>query len=284
MTSLPVVDNDDLRVAQLERLGLVEDPFKQSADPRYLYLGQEHLPAYRQMLRVIKRRRGLALVTGSPGTGKSSLARRIYDVCNSEPDLHAAYISRSSFDNKLHAVRTISQSFARLQVPAERSYEAQLEALKNAIVDEYQHGMNVVVIFDDAQDMSRIGMQIVHELYNFDYNEKTVQSLVFGQRETLDLFKSYEAVYSRMYVHMILPPLSMSSAMQMVMFRLRTAGRPEPLIDDNAFSLLYEVTDGLPRDIVYLCSIATDLLLEHEQKTITMEIMQEAVSIYDTRR
>jgi general secretion pathway protein A len=273
-----------LRMAYLERLGLVEDPFKQSADPRYLYLGEEHLSAYRQAQYVVARRRGLALITGAPGTGKTSLARRVFDICASEPDIDIAYIPRSSFSTKFTAVRTISQALSSLEVPQERSYEGQLEALKSSIVEAYRDNHNVVVIFDDAQDLSRPGMNLIHELYNFDYNEKTVQSLVFGQRETLDLFKHYPAVYSRMYVHLSLSPLSLPSAMQMIAFRLRTAGRTEPLIDDNAFTLLYDVTGGLPRDIVFLCSIATEILLERDQKVVNVEIMREAISIYEARK
>ncbi|MEM5774369.1 MAG: hypothetical protein AAGU05_05150, partial [Anaerolineaceae bacterium] len=69
----------DWRLVRLERLGLTEDPFKLSADPRYLYLGPEHLAVYRQAQGVITRRRGLAMITGGMGMGKSSLARRLYD-------------------------------------------------------------------------------------------------------------------------------------------------------------------------------------------------------------
>ena len=65
------LSDDEWRLARLDRLGLKEDPFKLSADPRYLYLGSEHLAVYRQAQAVISRRRGLALITGEMGMGKS---------------------------------------------------------------------------------------------------------------------------------------------------------------------------------------------------------------------
>ena len=69
------MNDEEWRVARMERLGLKEDPFKLSADPRYLYLGPEHLAVYRQAQGVVSRRRGLALFSGDMGMGKSSLGR-----------------------------------------------------------------------------------------------------------------------------------------------------------------------------------------------------------------
>ena len=65
-----LMNDEDWRLARLERLGLKEDPFKLSADPRYLYLGPEHLAVYRQAQGVISRRRGLALDHRRHGHGQ----------------------------------------------------------------------------------------------------------------------------------------------------------------------------------------------------------------------
>ena len=103
--------DEEWRLARLERLGLKEDPFKLSADPRYLYLGPEHLAVYRQAQGVISRRRGLALITGDMGMGKSSLARRLYDVYASEDMLYICYIHTAAFKSAMDAARQISASF-----------------------------------------------------------------------------------------------------------------------------------------------------------------------------
>ena len=58
-------NDTEWRLVRLDRLGLKEDPFKLSADPRYLYLGPEHLAVYRQAQGVISRRRGLALISAA---------------------------------------------------------------------------------------------------------------------------------------------------------------------------------------------------------------------------
>jgi general secretion pathway protein A len=110
-------NDDDWRLVRLDRLGLKEDPFKIAADPRYLYLGPEHLAVYRQAQGVISRRRGLALISGDMGMGKSSLARRLYDVYASEESIDIAYLHTSAFKSPMDGARQISHA---LNVPLQR--------------------------------------------------------------------------------------------------------------------------------------------------------------------
>jgi general secretion pathway protein A len=118
---LDPLNDEEWRLARLERLGLKEDPFKLSADPRYLYLGPEHLAVYRQAQGVISRRRGLALITGDMGMGKSSLARRLYDVYASEENIVICYIHTAAFKSAMDAARQISNA---LGVPPQRLFSA----------------------------------------------------------------------------------------------------------------------------------------------------------------
>jgi type II secretory pathway predicted ATPase ExeA len=74
-----------------------------------------------------------------------------------------------------------------------------------------------------------------------------------------------------------LSPLALGSALQMVLFRLNVAGRNAPLIHDNAFELLYETSQGVPREIIRLCNLAIDLLLQSNESMITLAIAEEAV-------
>ena len=269
------------RLARLEQLGLLEDPFKLSADPRYLYLGHEHLAAYRQVQGIINFRRGLALITGGPGTGKSSIARRVFDVYYDEPDVDIIYIATSNFRTSMAAARNISAALEKMNISLKSRYDDQIEALKHGIATAYSAGRNIVILLDDVQLMSKNALGVIHELYNFDFDEKAAQVIAFGQEESTELFKKYPAIDSRVFIRMSIPPMTLVSALQMVLFRLRTAGRESPLIHDDAFALLYEASSGIPRDIVRLCAMATDTLLENEANMVTLEIMQEVVNRHD---
>lgn len=266
------INEEEWRVARLESLGLKEDPFKLSADPRYLYLGPEHLAVYRQAQGVISRRRGLALITGDMGMGKSSLARRLYDVYASEENLSICYIHTAAFKSAMDAARQISSS---LGVPPQRSFQRQMEGMERMMADAYIAGRNVIVLLDDAQLMDSEALEVIHRLYNFDYDAKVAQILAFGQSEMTGLFETNKAVNARVFVRLVLPPLTLASALQMVLFRLRVAGRKEPLIDDNAFEYLYELSDGVPREIIRLCALSTDYLLQSEETMINLDIVKE---------
>ncbi len=268
------LSDEEWRLVRLDRLSLKEDPFKLSADPRYLYLGPEHLAVYRQAQAVISRRRGLALITGDMGMGKSSLARRLYDVYAAEPSLAICYIHTAAFRSAMDAARQISNA---LGVPPQRSFQRQMEGLEQMMANAYTAGRNVVIILDDAQLMSPEALEVIHRLYNFDYDAKVVQILAFGQAEMTSLFETNKAVNARIFVRLALPPLTLGSALQMVVFRLRVAGRNEPLIDDESFELLYEKSRGVPREIIRLCAMATDHLLESDETMINIEVLNEVI-------
>ena len=273
------ISDEEWRLVRLERFGLKEDPFKLSADPRYLYLGPEHLAVYRQAQGVILRRRGLALISGEMGMGKSSLARRLYDVYASESAMEICYIHTADFRSAMDAARRISSGLVNLRVDPQRSLQRQMQLLEHRMVEAYTGGKNVIVLLDDAQLMVGEALEVIHSLYNFDYDTKVVQILAFGQREMSSLFETNRAVNDRVFVRLVLPPLTLTSALQMVMFRLRVAGRNESLIDDNAFELLYERSQGVPRDIIRLCALATDLLLQSDETIISLNIIRDVVKL-----
>ncbi len=265
-------NDTEWRLVRLDRLGLKEDPFKLSADPRYLYLGPEHLAVYRQAQGVIARRRGLALISGDMGMGKSSLARRIYDVYASEQNMDICYIHTAAFKSAMDAARQISNS---LNVPLQRSFQRQMEGLEKFMANAYTNDRNVVVLLDDAQLMDPEALEVLHRLYNFDYDSKVVQVLAFGQSEMSAVFETNKSVNARVFVRLALPPLTLSSALQMVLFRLRVAGRAEPMINDDAFEVLYEKSQGVPREIIRLCALSTDRLLQSDESMISVEIANE---------
>jgi type II secretory pathway predicted ATPase ExeA len=126
--------------------------------------------------------------------------------------------------------------------------------------------------------MVRDALEVIHRLYNFDYDAKVIQILAFGQQELTDLFHSDKAVNARIFVRMVLPPLALPSALQMILFRFQVAGRSEPLISDNAFEILYERSQGVPREIVRLCALATDRLIQTDESIINVDIAREVAS------
>jgi type II secretory pathway predicted ATPase ExeA len=176
----------------------------------------------------------------------------------------------------MDASRQISQA---LGIPPQRSFQRQMENLEKMMANAYTAQRNVIILLDDAQLMNSEALEVIHRLYNFDYDAKVVQILSFGQSEMSGLFETNKAVNARVFVRLVLPPLTLSSALQMVLFRLSVAGRNEPLIDDDAFELLYERSQGVPREIIRLCALAIDALLASEETIINRNIIREVMNI-----
>jgi type II secretory pathway predicted ATPase ExeA len=153
-----------------------------------------------------------------------------------------------------------------------------MEGLERMMADSFTAGRNVVIMLDDAQLMESEALEVIHRLYNFDYDAKVVQILAFGQSEMNALFETNKAVNARVFVRLALPPLTLSSALQMVIFRLRVSGRNEALINDDAFELLYEKSQGIPREIIRLCALAVDYLIQSDESMINLDIVREVVS------
>jgi type II secretory pathway predicted ATPase ExeA len=209
------------------------------------------------------------------GMGKSSLARRLYDVYAPDDNVKICYIHTAAFKSAMDAARQISTA---LDIPPQRSLQDQMESLEKKMAAAHTAQQNVIVLLDDAQMMKPEALETIQRLYNFDYDVKVVQVIAFGQSEMSNLFETNKSLNARVFVRLVLPPLTLSSALQMVMFRLNVAGRNDPMIDDDAFELLYEKSQGIPREITKFCARATDLLLQSEATTIDRNIVREVIN------
>jgi general secretion pathway protein A len=277
------MNNDPIQLDSnlaLERLGMHEDPFSMASSPRYFYLGPEHLSVYRQIEATILRRRGLGLVSGVKGTGKTSLAKMVFDQFFGKDNIDIASIPTPDFHSRLKVAQAITRAFPGLNLPNARTYEDEMENFKKAAAIKYEKGRTIVLLMDDAQLLTRQGMVLLHHLYNFDFSEKVVNVILFGNESTPATLGKYGDLYARLFFNLTLAPLSFTNAIQMVNFRMMVAGRNRPLFDDDAFSLLYQVSDGIPRVIVMLCAKATDYLLLNTGDVVTLEMMREVVRIH----
>ena len=275
---LSTLYDERFNFSRLSELGLSERPFVDSTDARFLYLGEVNMPVYKTCLQSVDYRKGLIVVVGEPGFGKTILAKRLYTVLSQQKDIDVAYIPRSSWDSKFEAAQQISSAFSSLDVPVKRGYDSQLEALKNSINESYSKGRNVVIIFDDAQEISPAILGLIHELYNFAVNEKTVQSILFGQPEATEVIRKNRAVWSRVYQQLSLYRFDPKSTVGLVNYRVRVAGRLEPLVDNSAFLVLNDYANGAPRDIVAACNHAFDILLREGGNIITKQIMSQGIA------
>ncbi len=268
----------------LKRLGFSEEPFMSSADPRFLYLSSQHGGVLEQTRDLIEEFRGLAVVDGGYGVGKSSLALRLESIYRGMPDEYQViYVHTTSYESEFAGLQDICDF---VNIPRKRGLTKQWREMETFLVDQHEQGRNVVIILDDAQLMSAEALRIVHTLFNFDrHGRKLAQVILFGQLELGYIFHMHPEIRSRVHSWFRLNPLSAEDTIDLINFRCMVAGRDEPFISSQSgFLSLYEATDGTPREVVTLCSHLIDLLGESEKSIADADIVEQAVSEYLQRR
>jgi general secretion pathway protein A len=267
-------------LVELTRYDLSEDPFSSSANPRFVHLGETHKHVYYHAHNLINRRRGLGLITGDVGIGKSSLARLLfYNFVDTESTV-ISYIPSANWRTKTRAAKEVANSLAELNIETTRSYEDNLDRLSKKIAFTYlETRKNIVLLLDESHLMKKEALELIHELYNFDFDVKAIQVLMFGKPELITLIDKYKDISSRVSVRLSLQPLSYQTALVMINHRLNIAGRKSPLLDDLAYQAIYEASNGVPRDIVGLCGICLDLIIRDNKPIIDEEAALEAIRV-----
>jgi len=278
----PMNDRTSSRLTyrELSLLGLKEHPFHPSADPRFLYLSRNHLNILGRMQDLIEWREGLGVVEGHMGTGKTSLARRLFELTEQDESTNPVYIHTAAFKTPMDAARDISAAFG---VRGRRSYIDQLRDLESYLIDLKRIDKTAVVLLDDAQFMEPDSLDTIQNMLNFDLSAKLIQIILFGQQEIKDIFVQKKAVHDRVVHWQSLGPLPFTEMIGLISFRLTVAGRAEPLFTDSAFSRLYEFSSGVPRPLVIVCGTILRLLAEKKIQIADIAEVEEAIEIYEQR-
>jgi general secretion pathway protein A len=263
----------------MKNLGFQEDPFMASADPRFLYLSTQHGDVLERTRDIIEEFRGLAVVEGGYGVGKSSLALRLEFIYRGMPDSYTAvYVHTAGYESEFAGLQDISDA---VSIPRKRGLTKQWREFESFLVDEHEKGKNVVIILDDAQLMAADGLRIIHTLYNFDLRgRKLAQVIMFGQPELSYKFAVYPEIRSRINSWFRLNPLSIEESVALIQFRCRVAGRDEPLMTQAGFLDIFEATGGTPREIVNLCARLIDEMGTRGLTTADIDAVQKTIEDY----
>jgi general secretion pathway protein A len=269
-----------LTYRELSLLGLKEHPFHPSADPRFLYLSRNHLNILGRLQDLVEWREGLAVVEGHMGTGKTSLARRLYELTEQDEQIEPVYIHTAAFKTPMDAARDISAAFG---VRGRRSYIDQLRDLESYLIGLKRSERTAVVLLDDAQFMEPDSLDTIQNMLNFDLSAKLIQIILFGQQEIKEIFVQKKAVHDRVVHWQSLGPLPFTEMVGLISFRLTVAGRGEPLFTDRALSRLYEFSSGVPRPLVIVCGTTLRILAEKKAQLADLDVVEEAIEIYGQR-
>src|SRR3989440_1739696 len=235
-----------------------EHPFMTTPDPRFLYFSSQVKEALAKCEFMARERVGPIYMYGPIGRGKTSLVRRLQEKLSLDERYNVKLLISPNRKSSNAFLRLILETF---DVKTERSYTASLNNFEKYLVQQYQEGKVPVLLIDEAQNMIRDTLKLIHYLLNFETNKtKLLQIVLVGQEELGTKIMQYRELASHMFP-IAMNAMSPDDLKDMISFRLTVAGHNGLLFEDKdeAYKTLYAYTKGLPRDAIKVCF---ELLIE----------------------
>ncbi len=263
-------------------LGFDKEPFSTSPDPEFFYLSREHETALTNILIEVRLKRGLSVILGDVGTGKTTLSRKLIQELKGREDFIFHIILDPSFENE----RLFLSSLVRnLDIPGGDFKEATTLDLRDALERYlFQKGVTenktVVLIVDEAQKLSDMSLEVLRVLLNYETNEyKLLQLVLLGQIELHQKIIHIANFFDRISFKYNLNPLTLEETREMIEFRIRRAGYQSQmhLFLKEAVKEIHEATHGYPRRIIMLCHKALKELILKNQSVVDANLIGEIV-------
>ena len=235
-----------------------ENPFNVTADPDFFFSSQSHCDAISNLVYGIEQRKGILVVTGEIGTGKTTLCRKL--LKQSSDEIKFALILNPNF-TEVQLLQIIIQDLG-IEVKSQSKFNL-IHALNQFLISESILNHNVVVIIDEAQNLSIRQLEQVRLLSNIETEkEKLLQIILVGQPELYEKLQlpALRQLRQRVTVHFHLQPLDKNDIKDYIEHRIKLAIGIEQEqylhFTDQAIESIYQHSKGSPRTINILCDRA----------------------------
>ena len=260
-------------------LGLTKEPFSTSPDPAFFFRSSSHVQALTRLEIAVRLRRGLSLILGDVGTGKTTLARTLLANFPQEEGFAFHMVLDPSFESEYQFLLYLARMFGIRSVM--KSTLDCREAIESHLFQSgVTEGKTTILIIDEGQKLSVDILEQLRVLLNYETNEfKLLQVVILAQMELLNRIRRLKNFVDRVALKYIVNPLSEEETAELIRFRLLSAGRSseEPLFLPEAVSAVYRSTQGYPRKISLLCHNALEALVMHEQRVVDAALIEELV-------
>jgi general secretion pathway protein A len=250
---------------------LVAAPFENTPDPRFFYASEQHNEALAAIEYTIRMRKGIVLITGQIGAGKTTVSRAMLRRCGDTATvIQLAHGHRTADELITHMLHRLGLSDA-----TEGGHAQRLERLEQHLLHCAASGKPVVLFVDEAQTLSDAALEELRLISNFDTEQtKLLQLVLIGQPELRERLsqESLAPLRQRIIIARLLRPLNANDVKHYIAHRIRVASEdPEAVrvqFDAKAVERIAAFTGGVPRLINAICDHC--LLLGMVQKTDTI--------------
>lgn len=259
--------------------GLTDKPFSLTPNPRFVFYSQQYREAEGQLLYGINNREGFMLVTGQPGTGKTTLCRDLIEKLDHDKSQSALIFN--PFLNGVEMLAALLTEFG-VSVPPGGSRKDLLDRLNQFLLAQLALGKSCVAIFDEAQHLSPEFLEQIRVLSNLETDqEKLIQIVLVGQPELLDKIRTPQMAQldQRVSIRCTLNDLDEQETDRYIHHRLNVAGaRGQIRFSPRAVSEIYRASHGVPRLINLICDRALLAGYAAQTRDIQPEHVRKAVA------
>ena len=259
--------------------GLEREPFSTSPDPAFFYRSSNHDAALKRLEIALRLRRGLCMILGDVGIGKTTLLRTLVQNLSSENEFEIHMLLDPNYTSEFQFLAHIIKLF-KLR-PSFKSTLDYKEAIEKYL---YQRGVEenktVVLFIDEGQKLKSENLEILRMFLNYETNEyKLLQLILLSQLELLPRLRKIRNFMDRIALKYIINPLDQEETKNMISFRLHQAGfnSGKKLFSDEAIKIIHQHTQGYPRKISMLCHDALELAVMKEKEHIDESIVQSLI-------
>jgi type II secretory pathway predicted ATPase ExeA len=259
----------------LEHFGLHRPPFRLAPDPDYLYLSGQHRLAL-SLLRygLTEAGGGLTVMTGHVGAGKTTLLRQILRELDENANTIGLLNNTLHFDG--HLIRWVASAF---DLPFEgRESIAVFRDFQRFVIAEYAAGRQVLLVVDEAQNLSEQALEEVRLLTNINADrDQLLKVVLIGQPELREILSrpGLSQIAQRISVEYHLEPLTPDETAHYIRHRMRVSGGDGDVFADDAIAAVFAFSAGVPRLINTLCDQALVYAFAMEQQRVLPGAIQE---------